>query len=116
GPADGGPEPGPAVQYAAYRIVQEALTNIHKHAPAATVAVTVEIRPDGLRLSVVNSPDDGADGTGTPRLPSGGHGLDGMRTRAEDLGGTLDAGPTTEGGFAVRARLPLTADVPAGAV
>ncbi|MFJ9840072.1 sensor histidine kinase [Kitasatospora sp. NPDC101155] len=106
GPDEGLPAPGPAVQYAAYRIVQEALTNAHKHAPAAEVAVTVEVAPDGLRLTVVNSPA-GPAGTG-PGLPSGGHGLDGMRTRADDLGGTLHAGPTPEGGFAVRARLPLS--------
>ncbi|MER7754123.1 sensor histidine kinase [Kitasatospora sp. NPDC097643] len=112
GPAEGPPAPGPAVQYAAYRIVQEALTNAHKHAPAAEVAVTVEVRPDGLRLAVVNSPD----GTGgAPDLPSGGHGLDGMRTRADDLGGTLHAGPTPDGGFAVRARLPLAATAPSSA-
>ncbi|MFD4896403.1 two-component sensor histidine kinase, partial [Kitasatospora sp. NPDC058397] len=86
----------------------EALTNAHKHAPAAEVAVTVEVHPDGLRLDIVSSPATAADPDG-PRLPSGGHGLDGMRTRADDLGGTLHAGPTTEGGFAVRARLPLTA-------
>ncbi|MEV7927573.1 histidine kinase [Kitasatospora sp. NPDC088779] len=108
GPAEGLPAPGPAVQYATYRIVQEALTNAHKHAPAAEVAVTVEVHPDGLRLDIVNSPATAADPDGL-RLPSGGHGLDGMRTRADDLGGTLHAGPTTEGGFAVRARLPLTA-------
>ncbi|MFD4396557.1 sensor histidine kinase [Kitasatospora sp. NPDC058478] len=108
GPAEGLPAPGPAVQYATYRIVQEALTNAHKHAPAAEVAVTVEVHPDGLRLDIVNSPATAADPDG-PQLPSGGHGLDGMRTRADDLGGTLHAGPTTEGGFAVRARLPLTA-------
>ncbi|MFF2081360.1 sensor histidine kinase [Kitasatospora sp. NPDC058162] len=107
GPDDGLPAPGPKVQYAAYRIVQEALTNAHKHAPAAEVAVTVAVEPDGLRLTVVNSPA-GADGPG-PELPSGGHGLAGMRTRADDLGGTLHAGPTPEGGFAVRARLPLGA-------
>ncbi|MFJ9691848.1 sensor histidine kinase [Kitasatospora sp. NPDC101183] len=92
----------PDAQYAAYRIVQEALTNAHKHAPAAEVAVTVEAGADGLRLAVVNSPGSGA----TPALPSGGHGLDGMRTRATDLGGTLEAGPTPDGGFAVRALLP----------
>ncbi|MFE6052184.1 sensor histidine kinase [Kitasatospora sp. NPDC056446] len=147
GPADGLPAPEPAVQYAAYRIVQEALTNAHKHAPAAEVAVTVEVRTDGLRLAVVNSPtgpdgsptegsgaaDHGAAGAGAPdpgapdpgapdpgatgpgpaaggpELPSGGHGLTGMRSRAGDLGGTLHAGPTPEGGFAVRARLPLGA-------
>ncbi|MFE7525034.1 sensor histidine kinase [Kitasatospora sp. NPDC057542] len=115
GPAEGLPDPGPAVQYAAYRIVQEALTNAHKHAPAAEVAVTVEVAPDGLRLAVVNSrtepPDPGPAGDGTadtgPELPSGGHGLRGMHARAGDLGGTLHAGPTPEGGFAVRARLPL---------
>ncbi|MET9178804.1 histidine kinase [Kitasatospora aureofaciens] len=126
GPDDGLPAPGPKVQYAAYRIVQEALTNAHKHAPAAEVAVTVAVEPDGLRLAVVNSPAERAqpaqpaesarptdpagpvasEGTG-PGLPSGGHGLHGMRTRADDLGGTLHAGPTPEGGFAVRARLPL---------
>ncbi|MBV6699517.1 sensor histidine kinase [Kitasatospora aureofaciens] len=106
GPADGLPAPGPAVQYAAYRIVQEALTNAHKHAPEAEVAVTVEVRRDGLRLAVVNSPGGTRE---EPELPSGGHGLDGMRTRADDLGGTLDAGPTPDGGFAVRARLPLAA-------
>ncbi|MFG2904466.1 sensor histidine kinase [Kitasatospora sp. NPDC048286] len=119
GPAEGLPDPGPAVQYAAYRIVQEALTNAHKHAPAAEVAVTVEVAPDALSLAVVNSPAARApeiDGAGAadgraerPELPSGGHGLRGMRTRAGDLGGTLHAGPTPEGGFAVRARLPLGA-------
>ncbi|MER7846612.1 histidine kinase [Kitasatospora sp. NPDC096077] len=127
GPDDGLPAPGPKVQYAAYRIVQEALTNAHKHAPAAEVAVTVAVEPDGLRLAVVNSPTETAGTHGTtgthgtaeatgpggttapePELPSGGHGLVGMRTRADDLGGTLHAGPTPEGGFAVRARLPLT--------
>ncbi|MFJ2861812.1 sensor histidine kinase [Kitasatospora sp. NPDC087314] len=118
GPADGGPAPEPAVQYATYRIVQEALTNAHKHAPAAEVAVTVEVQPDGLRVAVVNSPGDTGENPqlptdpdelrSNPELPSGGHGLDGMRTRADDLGGTLDAGPTPDGGFAVRARLPLT--------
>ncbi|MFD8704245.1 hypothetical protein ACFV1W_16735 [Kitasatospora sp. NPDC059648] len=50
----------------------------------------------------------GAAVTAPGPLPSGGHGLDGMRTRADDLGGTLHAGPTHEGGFAVRARPPLT--------
>ncbi|MFD7829674.1 two-component sensor histidine kinase, partial [Kitasatospora sp. NPDC059803] len=61
----------------------------------------------GLRLDFETPPAPAADPDG-PQLPSGGHGLDGMRTRADDLGGTLQAGPTTEGGFAVRARLPLT--------
>ncbi|MGW3044323.1 sensor histidine kinase [Kitasatospora sp. NPDC001159] len=104
GPPPGQPAPGPAVQYAAYRIVQEALTNAHKHAPDAEVTVTVEINRDDLHVAVVNAP--GGTG-GETELPSGGHGLDGMRTRADDLGGTLGAGPTPDGGFAVHARLPL---------
>ncbi|WP_158844944.1 sensor histidine kinase [Streptomyces sp. NRRL WC-3742] len=100
-------EAGPAAQYAAYRIVQEALTNAHKHASTAEVAVTLAATADGLRLAVVNSP--ASEGTSdAAALPSGGHGLDGMRTRATDLGGTLEAGPTPDGGFAVRARLPLS--------
>ncbi|MEV7358509.1 histidine kinase [Kitasatospora sp. NPDC091276] len=106
GAGEGVPEPGPAVQYAAYRIVQEALTNVHKHAPASTATVTVEVRPDGLRVAVVNTGGTSAEG---PGLPSGGHGLDGMRARAGDLGGTLEVGPTPGGGFAVRAGLPLAA-------
>ncbi|MEU9047616.1 MULTISPECIES: ATP-binding protein [unclassified Kitasatospora] len=85
-------------------MVQEALTNAHKHAPAAEVTVTVEINRDDLRLAVVNSLGGGSHET---HLPSGGHGLGGMRTRADDLGGTLAAAPTPDGGFAVHARLPL---------
>ncbi|MFJ9610795.1 sensor histidine kinase [Kitasatospora sp. NPDC101176] len=95
-PPDGRPDPGPAVQYVVYRIVQEALTTIHKHAPSADVNVSAEIHQDGLHLAVVNS----SGGTGSePQLPSGGHGLASMRTRATDLGGTLSAGPTPDVGF-----------------
>lgn len=89
----------PAVDLSAYRIVQEALTNVLKHAGPARVAVTVAYRPDGLHLSVT---DDGTGvGPGT-----GGHGLIGMRERAMLFGGELAAGPRPGGGFAVRARLP----------
>ncbi|MCP3424116.1 sensor histidine kinase [Nocardioides pinisoli] len=96
------PDVPDGVGLAAYRIVQEALTNVRKHAgPGATVtlrlrvddAVVVEVRDDGHGAS---APSDGR-----------GLGLTGMRERAEVHGGTLDAGPAPGGGFALSARLPL---------
>jgi signal transduction histidine kinase len=87
---------------AAFRILQEALTNALKHAPGARVDVTVRRTPSELRIEVV---DDGrlatADGPG-----EGGHGLVGMRERAALYGGTLEAGPRPGRGFGVLARLP----------
>ncbi|MFF7213303.1 sensor histidine kinase [Streptomyces sp. NPDC008238] len=106
------PAPGrtgcpPPVQHAAYRTVQEALTNVRKHAPGARTEVTVRLAADALHVAVRNAPcGDGAPG---PALPSGGHGLTGLRERAAQLGGTLDAGPEPDGGFLVRATLPLDA-------
>ncbi|AQZ64535.1 Putative two-component system sensor kinase [[Actinomadura] parvosata subsp. kistnae] len=93
-----------AVELSAYRIVQESLSNVMRHAPGATVAVEITRRGDELRLRVANGP-----GTG-PREASGGagQGLVGMRERAALLGGTLEAGPTGGGGFEVRATLPIT--------
>jgi signal transduction histidine kinase len=94
---------------AAYRIVQESLTNVVRH--AGRVAATVGLRQDGgyLYVDVVNegraAPAAFSDGTGA--------GLAGMRERAAALGGTLDAGPRPGGGFAVRARLPVAAAAPA---
>jgi signal transduction histidine kinase len=94
----------PPVALAAYRIVQESLTNVVRHAGPGTAAVAVRQDGSDLLVEVVN---DGApaaaafqDGTGT--------GLAGMRERAAALGGALDAGPQAGGGFAVRARLPMT--------
>jgi signal transduction histidine kinase len=94
----------PAIDLSAYRLVQEALTNVLKHAgPAATARVRVSRGADELTVEVVD------DGRGrAPASESGGHGLVGMRERVALLGGDLDAGPRPEGGFAVRARLPLT--------
>jgi len=91
-----------SVDLAAYRIVQEALTNVVKHAGRATVAVLLDYRRLGaLRVEVV---DDGwGPGLGTP----GGNGLVGMRERALLVGGHLEAGPRPEGGFRVVATLPL---------
>jgi signal transduction histidine kinase len=91
----------PAVGRAAYRIVQEALTNAGKHAPGAAVSVSVQ-RPEGeLVVRVVNGPGDRpahADG--------GGYGLVGLGERVRTLGGRLTAGPRLDGGFAVEAVLP----------
>ncbi|GAA1331082.1 histidine kinase [Actinocatenispora thailandica] len=91
-----------AVDRAAYRIVQEALTNTGRHARAS--AATVEIRrlPDSLVVQVTD------DGCATPDAPPNpGIGLLGMRERVTALGGTLSAAPRPDGGFAVRAELPL---------
>src|SRR5512143_356956 len=87
------------VERAAYRTVQEALTNITKHAPGARVTVHVAPWEQGLRVSVRNGPPSGQP-TG---LPGGRHGLTGLRERAELLGGTLRAGPTSDGGYLVEA-------------
>ncbi|MFE9422398.1 sensor histidine kinase [Kitasatospora sp. NPDC006697] len=98
------PEP---VQRAAYRTVQEALTNISKHAPGAAVRVTVRGEGERLLVEVSNGPA-GAAATAAAELPGGGHGLVGLRERAQLLGGTLTAGPTPDAGFTVRAELPAT--------
>ncbi|MGI5370095.1 sensor histidine kinase [Streptomyces iakyrus] len=93
----------PAVGAAAYRIVQEALTNAVRHAgPEPAVHVELAERQGALHLSVRD------DGTGPARGGTPGFGLVGMRERARSVGGTLDAGPRTGGGFEVTAVLPLT--------
>lgn len=92
------------VQHAAYRIVQEALTNIRKHAPGAETRVLVRRGGDVLVVEVRNGPAAGAPG---PALPSGGHGLAGLRERAVQLGGEFTASPAAAGGFLVRATLPV---------
>ncbi|SHK95457.1 sensor histidine kinase [Actinacidiphila paucisporea] len=101
---DGGDAPPAEVQHAAYRIVQEALTNVRKHAPGARTRVLVR-RSDGALLVEVRN-DPGAQAA-QPALPSGGHGLEGLRERAVQLGGDFDALPAASGGFLVRARLPV---------
>ncbi|GAA4735946.1 two-component sensor histidine kinase [Phytohabitans rumicis] len=99
----GRPRPLPAaVDLAAYRIVQESLTNVHKHSGGAAARVTVGYAADGL---VIDVRDDGRSGAVVPN--GTGHGILGMRERAAAAGGELRAGPRPEGGFRVYARLPL---------
>jgi signal transduction histidine kinase len=94
----------PTVDVAAYRIVQESLTNALRHAGPTTATVTLSYLRDALVVQVV---DSGRGSRGYAGSPGGGHGIAGMRERAEATGGTLEAGPRPEGGFRVQARLPL---------
>lgn len=97
----GGRELPQLVELAAYRIVQEALTNVIKHADARHVAVSVAVVGEGLAVEII---DDGP----VSSVSSGeGHGLIGMRERATTMGGDLEAGPLRSGGWRVRAVLPV---------
>jgi signal transduction histidine kinase len=93
-----------AVLRTAHRVVQEALTNVHKHAPGGQVRVDVRYGADAVSVAVTNTP-----ATADPALaPSGsGSGLRGLRERVAIIGGSLQAGPRPDGGFAVRAELPV---------
>jgi signal transduction histidine kinase len=100
----GEPVPLPAaVDLAAYRIVQESLTNAIRHAGPATAAVSLGYSRDELRVDVT----DTGRGPALAASSNGGHGLAGMRERATTVGGTLETGPGPAGGFRVAARLPL---------
>jgi signal transduction histidine kinase len=92
------------IEHAVYRVVQEALTNVRKHAGNAPTHVRIQHTPRQLRLTVTNG-----HGTAEPDhgLPSGGHGLLGIAERIRLLGGTLQARPTLEGGFEITAEVPL---------
>ena len=99
----------PGLEVSVYRIVQESLTNVTKHAPGAPTRVSLQYRDDHLDLSIVNAPsplvasnryDDGG------RHSVGGRGLRGIRERAELYDGSFDASTKPGGGFAVRAKLP----------
>ncbi|GAQ63019.1 sensor histidine kinase DesK [Streptomyces scabiei] len=108
--ADEGVSLPAAVDLAAYRVIQEALTNVHKHAgEAAKAEVSVVRVGPNVEITVL---DDGTGqaktGGGTGTADGGGHGLLGMRERATALGGTLTTGPRYGGGFRVHAILPLT--------
>ncbi|MFG1609426.1 sensor histidine kinase [Actinoplanes sp. NPDC049265] len=96
-----------AVDLAAYRVVQESLTNVLRHAGSATAAVRIAVADGRLGIAVTDT------GRGVPQpAHDGGHGLVGMRERVTALGGSLDTGPGADGGFAVTASIPLRGAVP----
>jgi len=100
----------PDVDQAAYRIVQEALTNVSRHAGDACASVHLHYTSETLSIQVDNDGGGSATGNGAP--PSGsGLGLLGMRERVTALGGRLQAGPDDDGGFQVRAELPARATI-----
>ncbi|BCL28932.1 sensor histidine kinase [Streptomyces aurantiacus] len=103
------PEISETVGLTAYRIVQEALANVVRHAPGAPTRVSVSVSENGelLTVLVVNEPPPEPP-TGPLEVGGTGHGLVGMRERVRLVGGTLDTGPLPAGGFRVAAQLPLT--------
>jgi signal transduction histidine kinase len=98
----------PGVDLCVYRVIQEALTNVMKHAPAASASVSVHFDEAAVRVRVA---DDGQEAipVGTTAGPAG-HGLIGMRERAGIYGGTVTAGPGPQGGFEVALTLPVPRD------
>jgi signal transduction histidine kinase len=90
------------VDLAAYRIIQESLTNVVRHARATSAQIAIAYRPAEVEIEII---DDGVQLVPPERAGSG-SGLIGMRERATALGGELDASPRPGGGFRVRARLP----------
>ena len=109
-----GPLPD-VIELTAYRVIQESLTNVLKHAPGATVRVRLVRHPSSLAVDVTNT----SPSTPAPRLPGGpestpsttGHGLLGMRERVSAVAGELRTGPEMDGGFGVHAVLPLETGV-----
>jgi len=100
----------PEVDQAAYRIVQEALTNVSRHAGAASASVHLHYLPETFSVQVDDDGKGAVISTATGTRPSGpGLGLVGMRERVAALGGQLQAGPQDDGGFRVRAELPARA-------
>ncbi|GGY23039.1 sensor histidine kinase [Streptomyces djakartensis] len=96
----------PEVEQTAYRVVQEALTNVHKHAAGAKTYVRLAHRVSEIAMQVENEPPEEA--ASSARLPSGGNGLVGMRERVSALGGVFVSGPTEAGGFRVSAVIPAS--------
>ncbi|GGY77580.1 two-component sensor histidine kinase [Streptomyces anulatus] len=103
----------PAADHEAYRIVQEGLTNAHKHAPGAPIRLALRYELDSLVVEVTNGPVPG----GAPEVPpeiSGGQGLKGLRERVGRVGGMVHTGPTEDGGFRIAGMLPYGEESKAG--
>jgi signal transduction histidine kinase len=102
------------LELSVYRIVQEALTNVVKHAPSASTWISIDRRPDTIEVTVTNRPPlkgttlNGGLDHGKARDGRAGHGIIGMAERAAAFGGTLTASPLPDGGFEVHALLPLS--------
>ncbi|MFG2000203.1 sensor histidine kinase [Spirillospora sp. NPDC048911] len=96
----------PAVGRTVYRLIQEGLTNVHKHAGDADTRIGLLMLPEAVEVEIENAAAESVPQHG---LPSGGNGLVGLRERVLALGGTFEAGPCPNGGYSVRARLPLPA-------
>ncbi|WP_063793173.1 sensor histidine kinase [Frankia sp. R43] len=104
------------VDLAAYRIVQESLTNVLRHAGAAEVRVALHATDIRLCIEVVDTPTRAADAPDPARTPvTDGHGLRGLRERVAELGGAFTAGPRPAGGWCVRTELPIAARAAPGA-
>ena len=107
-----GPVP-PGIDLSAYRIIQEALTNVIKHAAASAANVTISYRPDSVTVEITDhgSPGPpartGSGGSVPPARTGSGHGIIGMRERVAVFGGEFAAGPGPDGGFRVRACFPI---------
>ncbi|MEU5693332.1 histidine kinase [Actinosynnema sp. NPDC020468] len=99
---DRSPTPPPPTARAAYRVVQEALTNVTKHAPGSTVRVRLSSVDGCLHVTVINTPPPSAPSPSS----EGGTGLHGLRERVRQAGGTLTTGRTPDGGWTVKANLP----------
>lgn len=98
----------PVIELTAYRIVQEALSNVIRHAPHASVGVLLHAGTDVVEVSVHNSAPPHGHRIGRSSTPSGGHGLRGMRERVALVQGDIEQIPLPDGGFLITARLPTT--------
>ncbi|MEV5550178.1 histidine kinase [Streptomyces sp. NPDC052309] len=96
------------VEQTAFRVVQEALTNVHKHAAGAKTYVRLAHRVSEIAMQVENEPPPEVSSASSARLPSGGNGLVGMKERVTALGGVFVSGPTDAGGFRVSAVIPAS--------
>ena len=96
----------PGLDLAAFRVIQEALTNVIKHAGKPHTSVSVDYRDGDLVVAVADAGRPGAAGGAAPAIPGAGRGLLGLRERMAVYGGELEAGPRPDGGWLVRARIP----------
>lgn len=102
---DAARDASPIVQLTIYRVVQEALSNVIRHAAGAATHVDITIEHDRLHLTIENAPTRTTTAT---EIDHGGHGLQGMRERVQLVGGRVSAAPTAEGGYRVAAEIPVT--------